>query len=196
MKASIYFLLRYLMLPTTEIDSALPTSGVILDLGCGIGTLAQYLAQASSKRKVIGWDVDESRIITAQKIAGKIPNVKFQTKNVLEKITIKELTGVVASDFFHHLRFVEQEKIIRNISILLKNGGVFVIKEVDKDDNIRYWCSWIWDKLFYPNEISYFRTKDDWIRLLGKNKFSVKIKKTIWWFPGSQTLFICKKILT
>lgn len=193
MKASIYFFLRYLMLPTTEIDSALPASGVILDLGCGIGTLAQYLAQASTKRKVIGWDIDESRIIAAQKIASKIPNVKFQTKNVLEKITIKELIGIVASDFFHHLHFAEQEKIIRNISMILKNGGILVIKEVDNGQKVRALLSLFWDRLFYPNKISYFRTKDDWIRLLEKNKFSVKIKKTMWWFPGSQTLFICKK---
>lgn len=189
----IYFFLRELTLPSSIFDVTLPKQGCILDLGCGTGPVSLYLALSSSKRSVIGWDIDIKRIKTAKKIAQNFPNLNFELKNAGGRINIKDIKGVVASDFLHHLNFNQQEKTIRNISEALSRNGVFVIKEVDKSQKIRSLCSLFWDRFFYPTDTSYFRTKNDWLKLLKKYKFNVTVQNKLPWFPGSTTLFICKK---
>lgn len=188
-----YFFLRSLMLPLSQIDSALPKDGVILDLGCGIGSLTLFLATLSRKRKVVGWDIDASRIRSAKKITKNIPNIKFQLKNALEIETMKSLAGVVVSDVLHHINFSQQEVLIRNISISLDKSGILIIKEVDKDQKFRAFLSLLWDRLFYPNDISYFRPRKEWTRILTENKFNVGVQQSVEWFPGSTTLFICTR---
>lgn len=191
----IYFFLRFLILPISEIDAAIAKNGKILDLGCGIGSLSFFLAVSSKKRIVFGLDIDKHRIKAAEKITQKMSNIKFEIKNALDIARVEGLSGIVVSDVLHHINFFHQEELIKKISKTLGKNGVFVIKEVDNDQKIRSLLSLFWDRVFYPNEISYFRTKDDWTRLLKKNGFLTEIKKTMWWFPGSQTLFICKKIV-
>lgn len=182
------------MLPLYDIDRAMPSSGIIVDIGCGIGPLSIFLASSSKKRNVIGWDIDKMRVEGAKKNAQKMSNIKFETKNALDISIIKGVSGIVASDVFHHINFVHQEELIKKISKTLNKNGVLVVKEVDKDQKIRALFSLLWDRIFYPNDISYFRTKSDWIALFKENGLLVDTKKTMWWFPGSQNLFICKKI--
>lgn len=189
----VYFLFRYCMLPLSRINELLPKSGVILDLGCGIGPLSLFLVTASQGRKVVGWDIDKSRIKIAKKISANVLNVNFEARDAEEEIKIPNLRGVVASDFFHHLNFSSQETVIRNVSEKLHKDGVFIIKDIDKSDTVRYWCSSFWDKIFYPKDKIYFRTKDEWTKLLSKYNFKVKVEKKVKWFPGSTTLFICRK---
>lgn len=190
-----YFFLRCIMLPLYDIDRALPSSGIIVDIGCGIGSLSIFLAASSKKRSVIGWDIDKMRVEAAKKNTQKMLNIKFETKNALDISIVKGISGIVASDVFHHINFVHQEELIKKISKTLNKTGVLVVKEVDKDQKIRALFSLLWDRVFYPNDISYFRTKDDWIALFKKNGFFVDTKKTMPWFPGSQTLFLCRKVV-
>lgn len=189
----IYFFLRELVLPSSIIDTVLPKNGTILDLGCGIGPITLYLALSSTERRLIGWDISKTRIEAASKIAKKFPNLSFELKDAGNKISIKNLKGAVASDFFHHVSFDKQEKIVQNVSEALGKNGVFVIKEVDNSEKIRSFFSLVWDKILYPSDTSYFRTKEDWIKLLRKYKFNVTAERKISWFPDSTTLFICKK---
>lgn len=189
----IYFFLRSLMLPLSQIDLALPKEGVILDLGCGIGSLSVFLATLSRKRKVVGWDIDVSRIGSAKKITKNLANIKFEVKNALGISTMKNLSGIVVSDVLHHINSSQQEVLVRSISMALSKSGILVIKEVDKDQKLRALFSLLWDRLFYPNDISYFRSRKEWIKILSENKYYVKTQQSAKWFPGSTTLFICTR---
>lgn len=189
----LYFFLRLLMLPISEIDAMLPKKGIILDLGCGIGALSFFLAISSNQRLVFGWDIDTRRISAAKKITKDVQNLRFEEVSALEIGKKKNLDGVVISDVLHHIEFSQQEEVVKKIFSSLNKDGVLVIKEVDNSQKIRALLSLFWDRLFYPHEISYFRTKNAWITLLKRNHFSIEVKRTMLWFPGSQTLFICKK---
>lgn len=178
--------LRSLMLPLKEIDTNLPQVGTILDLGCGEGVIARYLA-TNSKRKVIGVDLNKSRIQQT-----KLKNLSFEHADI-RTYDVKSADGVVLSDVLHHIDFQNQEKVLKNISKGLKRNGILIIKEIDTRDAIRGKLSRFWDFVFYPREKIYFNSSKQLSAKLEKLGFSVEIKKTTKFFPGSTTLFICTK---
>lgn len=181
-----YYYLRTLILPLKEISSNLPKKGKIIDLGCGEGVIASYLAQ-NKTREVLGVDLDAKRLPKS-----KTENLKF-TIGDIRKYNLKNAAGVILSDVLHHIDFQSQDKVLKNISKNLKPGGVLVIKEIDTQDFIRGKLSRFWDFVFYPNEKVYFNSSKVLVKKLKKLGFKVQIQKTTKFFPGSTTLFICSK---
>lgn len=191
-RPKIYFYLRMLMLPILDIHKNLPKKGKILDLGCGNGGISLILANFSTQRRLIGWDLDETRVRDAIKRNSQNRHILFSVKNVVTS-RIPKINGVIASDFLHHLLKKDQEIVIKKIYASLEKNGVLVIKEIDQDDFIRYELSKFWDRLLYPNDRTYYRGQKKWTELLEKIGFSVFSKNCVFWFPGSTKLFICKK---
>lgn len=174
------------MLPLREIDSAIPIKGKIIDLGCGEGTIASYLAQKKD-RFVVGVDIDKKRL---QK--SKQKNLKFILKDIRE-FKFKNVRGIILSDILHHLNFHDQNKLLMNISKSLNKGSILVIKEIDTGEFIRSRLSRFWDFVFYPKDKIYFSKASNLKKLLENLNFRVKILRPCRFFPGSTTLFICKK---
>lgn len=174
------------MLPLEEIDRILPDSGLIVDLGCGEGVIASFLAQ-NSQRDVLGVDLNESRIQNSNS-----KNLKFIHGDI-RKYNLKNASGVVLSDVLHHISFQDQDAVLKNISQNLKRGGILIIKEIDTGDLIRAKLSRFWDFVFYPKEKIYFSSAKTLIGKLKKLGFKVKLEKTTKFFPGSTNLFICNK---
>ena|SRR3990167_2383912 len=183
----LYDLLRKAILPLEEIDESLPKEGKIYDLGCGEGLVAQYLADSSKFRRVIGVDSDKDRL---PKNTSK--NLRFIASDI-RKFPIKSAHGVVISDVLHHLDRSSQKKLLTSIAKSLKKDGVLVIKEIDAREYLRSKFSRLWDWILYPQDkISYWNAKElkGFMADLG---FRVKISRPSRFFPGSTTLFVCKK---
>lgn len=178
--------LRVLMLPLKEIDSFLPQSGKIVDLGCGEGVIAEFLASKNG-RMIIGIDLDEKRLkVSTQK------NLRFQVGDI-RKFKLDKIDGVIISDVLHHVNFQDQRLVLKNIAKGLKKGGVLVVKEIDTGEFIRSRLSRFWDFVFYPGEKIYFNDAQKLKKLLESLGFTVSIKRPTRLFPGSTTLFVCKK---
>ena len=79
---------------------ALAADGTIVDLGCGHGVLANYLALRSPGRRVLGFDLDEHRVAVAQSIG--LPNAEFHCQDLFEAEPTRCDVMVVA-DVLHHL---------------------------------------------------------------------------------------------
>src|SRR5260221_7765305 len=58
---------RFWFGPLHELNRLVPRKGVILDLGSGEGILANFLAVNSVKRKMIGIEINKSRVKEANK---------------------------------------------------------------------------------------------------------------------------------
>lgn len=183
--SGVYEPLRYLMLPIKEIDAALPSRGRIIDLGCGQGIIASYLAKAKG-RTVIGVDLNNKRIP-----AVKSKNLSFKHSDI-RNYQITSRDNLLISDVLHHLNKNDQIKLIKNMS-KIKKGNYLIIKEIDTQEFVRSRLSRFWDFVFYPKDkINYF-SSNGLKELLEKNGFLVKFKRTTRLFPGSTTLFICRK---
>ena len=183
---------RWAIVPFELIESYIPKTGLIIDIGCGEGVMATLLAISSPKRKVIGMDIDNSKIKLGQSVAQKIVNLSFKSQDILRK-NLPNASAFVLSDFLHHIPSTKHFWILKKLTKSLSKGGVIVVKEIDMKDGIRSKFSHFFDFIFYPTEkVNFIRSNDlfDSLTQLGLKVKIVKVKK---WFPGSTTLFICQK---
>lgn len=183
---NLYDKLRSAILPLTEIDKALPERGKITELGCGRGVICKYLARKKG-RKIIGVDLEKSRIGVSSK-----PNLKFRVGNAVS-LNYTYQDAFVISDVLHHLKPSDQYQLLSKLSQSLKKNGKLLIKEIDKNENIRSKLSRFWDFVFYPKEKINYQESSNLKKFLTELGFSVSIKKTSRLFPGSTVLFICRK---
>lgn len=178
--------------PFTDINSILPKTGIIVDLGCGDGLVAYYLANHGPKRQVVGIDLDSSKISQAHSLKPKLKNLKFIAADIT-RVNLHQAQGCLLSDVLHHLPKKHQLQLLQLISRQLKPGAMCLIKEADKSDFIRSHLTRLWDWLLYPHDqINYYASKE-LIQLMRQLNFSVQFIPLRRFFPGSVNLFICTK---
>lgn len=183
----LYNFLRGLILPLKEIDKIVPNSGKIIDLGCGQGQIASFIAK-KERRNVIGVDLNTSRLPKL-----KSNNLRFEHADII-KYPLHQVDVVILSDVLHHIDFRNQQIILSKIFKGLKRGGILVIKEIDTKQFVRSHLSRFWDFVFYPKDKIYFSNSKDMKQSLEKLGFKVSYSYMCQLFPGSTTLYICKKL--
>jgi len=188
----LYIKARLRLLDINRYAQVLPTHGVLIDIGCSRGALANYLALSLPDTQVIGIDTDHKRIEVASKTIGERKNISFFTQDATTW-AIPPCNGVVMTAFLHHIPRVTQEAILRKVFDSLEKGGVLLISEVDASAKpfYKYWSSYLSDIVLYFSRSS-FRKAEEWNDLLFDIGFRVEAIK-----PPSllfaQLLCICKK---
>ena len=184
--SKIYDRLRSTIIPLNSIDEALPKKGAITELGCGQGVIAKYLAKRKD-RKVLGIDLNAQRIGKSQ-----VKNLRFKVGDITN-LSYKPQDGFVISDVLHHINYSDQKRLLAKLYKALKKNGTLVIKEIDAREFLRSRLSRFWDYIFYPDDKIYYRNSDELETYLGNLGFDINVQRASRFFPGSTTLFICKK---
>lgn len=83
-----------------DIEYSIKKSDIVLDIGCGCGTISCKLA--SKCKKVVGIDISKKSIMKAKSLAKrlKIKNVKFIEGNIMTKRFIKKFDGIIIVNSF------------------------------------------------------------------------------------------------
>jgi SAM-dependent methyltransferase len=63
---------RWRTCPLAEIAARVPTRGAVLDIGCGHGLFASYLALDAGARRVVGVDIDERKLADASTVVDQV----------------------------------------------------------------------------------------------------------------------------
>lgn len=182
----LYDFLRSLILPFGEIDQAIPKHGRVVDLGCGEGAVARYLARIKT-RNVIGVDNNKKRLQNSNQ-----KNLKFILADI-RNYSLKGIDAIIISDVLHHLNYEDQKKLLNRIASHLKKDDIFIIKEIDTKEFIHSNLSRFWDFVFYPRDKIYYHNSEDLTKKLKSLGFKVDFKRASRLFPGSTNLFICQK---
>jgi len=192
LKAALYARMRWRLCPFEEIERYVPREGTIIDIGCGYGLLANFLALRSGKRDVTGVDLSVGRIRVAQKTTDNRKKVQFKLMNALD-LQSGEYSTVVMSDFLHHIDYQAQQELLARCYQKLPPGGLLIIEEVDNRPLWKYWFAVISDKILNVGERQFFRNYRDFQKLLQRIGFLVRTKKVDKGIPLSDILFICRK---
>jgi ubiquinone/menaquinone biosynthesis C-methylase UbiE len=105
--------------------------GVVLDVGCGTGTLAAQLAEADPSVQILGIDGDEAVLALARQKASPFgERVRF-SKGLAGSLPVGDASVdvVIASLLLHHLAPVAKLKALREARRVLSPGGRLVIAD-------------------------------------------------------------------
>lgn len=108
-----------------------PRPSVVLDVGCGTGTLARQLAEADGSVQVIGVDGDAQALALArQKAAGLGERVRFE-EGLADALPMQSASVdvVVASLLLHHLGSGSKLAALAEARRVLVPGGRLVIAD-------------------------------------------------------------------
>jgi ubiquinone/menaquinone biosynthesis C-methylase UbiE len=171
----------------------LPHNGLIVDIGCGYGVMVNHLSLSLPDNQVVGIDLDRKRINSANMTIGKRKNITFHIEDA-RHWSLPGCTGIVMTDFLHHVSPPDQQKILENAFRSLGKGGTLLISEVDSGAKpfYRYWASYLSDRVLYPLSKSYFRNISEWEDTLSRLGFKVgivKLRNPIF----ASILFVCRK---
>lgn len=184
--------------PYENILESIPTRGVVIDLGCGDGLLANSIALSRPKLSVFGIDLNKKRIKEANK---GVTNAKFVAGDIVSK-DIPMADVIILSHVFHHLLSrSDQEKLLAKCIKKLKKGGKLLIIEIDTKPFLKYLLTYFVDVVIVPilfegrliNTKIFYRSEKEWMDLFKKNKLSVKACNGSEGKPFSHVIFLCRK---
>lgn len=112
-------------------------SQIVLDFGCGTGTLAIMAKTKNPKATVLGLDIDNKMVEKAKKkIADQKVDIKIDKYdgNILPYAD-NSFDKIITSLVIHHLTSSQKEHVFREFRRILKIGGEVHIADFAKPDN-------------------------------------------------------------
>ena len=117
----------------------------ILDVGCGLGLLAFYLRERGSRQPVLGLDVDLRKTRRGTRVAGRYRDVDISCHDIQK--SIPAFSGNVALfDVLHYLPPAQQMTLLSHLAKCVALGGYLVIRDCPRDNNPRYFVTWMAEK--------------------------------------------------
>lgn len=193
----IFARIRFWDAPFVEVEKIIPRGGTIIELGCGEGLFANFLALTALKRKIIGVDIDRTRIKQAQR---GLKNTSFIHLDAL-KMKMPRAEAIVCMHLLHHLAsYKDQETLLVKCSQALVKSASLLIVEVEPKMSWKYLVTWFTDHFLVPWLFEkrlyspiYFRKAKEWKKLLTGMGFSCKITSAERGKPFTHTIILCQK---
>ena len=179
-----------------EIEQYLPDDGEILDLGCGFGLFAMYMALCKPNAHVIGLDVNARRLQTAQTAANKlgIRNISFAHHDLNNWRPSQPIAAAYALDVFHHIPVTNGNRLLSDLFAQIKTGGRFLLKDIDTQPRGMLWFTYWLDVLMSPRDDFHYRSAGEWQRQLTASGFAPIYLHYLWdILPYPHILLICDK---
>jgi 2-polyprenyl-3-methyl-5-hydroxy-6-metoxy-1,4-benzoquinol methylase len=192
----IYLRLR---LSSYEImESYVPSSGQILDLGCGLGMFTVYLALSSRARVVKGVDISNRRLQAAKFVSDQIHNVAFERGDISE-YAFREHDCILLIDSLHYFPASVQNELLKKCFTNISPGGRLLLKNSDKDNKFRHLLTAFYETImtqsgFTEGDMLCFRSFTELRGYLENLGFLVDVLPMWNRTPFADTLLVCTKI--
>lgn len=186
---ALWTILRVFILPYEKLNKLIPSDARILDIGCGNGGLSNYLAIKSEDRNITGIDFSKKRISDAIKTIGSRKNIKFLQGNAVTT-KLPKVDCYIIVDVLHHINTKNQDKLIRFFANRLDKNSLLIIKEVDPSDKVPFFFGHVIEKILYPDEKIYARSKKEWEQLFRSLGLSYRVLSGVFHFPDSTKIYV------
>lgn len=137
----LHLRVRWATCPVPAVEEAVPRHGRILELGCGHGLVASYLALSGPRRAVLGTDIDARKIALAAAAARRIApgegDLRFEHAPD-GALPPGPWSAIVVVDVLYLLDATREAALLERCAAALAPGGVLVLKETDRDPAWKY----------------------------------------------------------
>jgi len=175
-----YAIIRFLILRVkllATMDLLLPPEGAILDVGCGFGLWSAYFSQMQPGRRIVGIDPNQRRIAMAQRVAESLgTKTEFFAEDVRQTAARGLFRAVYLLDVLHHIPSADQVEVLRQLTDLLEDGGVLLIKDITTRPWLGLKFTEVLDRAMvgFQEELTY-RHHSEWSGLLQALGYSVRV---------------------
>ena len=118
-----------------QLDAVAPRRGFILDLGCGYGLVAHWLADRAAERTILGVDYDASKVRVARQSARGRPQVQFEARDLFAW-DFPACDAVLLLDVLHYWRPEKQRWLLAKIRQALRPGGKLILRDAARADTL------------------------------------------------------------
>ncbi len=122
--------IRWLTCPFAAVEAAVPSSGRVLELGCGHGLFALFAALSSPSRSVTGVDIDADKIAIAAAAAEGVANLEVAAVGP-GWVPDGSWDAIVIIDVLYLLGAERGGALVDACAAALAPGGRLVIKEIE-----------------------------------------------------------------
>ena len=140
--ARLHTAIRWWTAPFEALETEVPRSGKILEVGCGHGMLATFLALSSADRTVVGVDIDGQKIELAQESVRHLhpgeATISFEHRPSGEILTIEGgWDAIVFADVLYLIAPDDRSQLLSDCIAALAPGGHLIVKEVNTEPRIK-----------------------------------------------------------
>jgi 1-acyl-sn-glycerol-3-phosphate acyltransferase len=114
------------------INKFVPREAEIVDIGCGYGIISYMLNFTSDKRKILGIDYDNNKIVLANNCISKNDRVNFVSADAVD-YDYPDADVFILSDVVHYIPEEKQSLLVIKCIEKLNPGGLIIIRDADKD---------------------------------------------------------------
>lgn len=199
LRTRLYLGIRRLVLPFDALEQRLPRGGKVVDLCCGYGALAMFVALRDPTRDVVGMDWDRRNIAVATTAASGITNVRFVEAD-LANFTFSGAHAVLLIDSLHYFTADHQLEILRTVRKGMQSGGTLVCRDAIREPHLRFWWNWCHERLMtgfsftrVRDQSLHFQTLPEFVARLRTAGFEVeRVERLRPWLPYADRVFVAR----
>jgi len=190
---------RFVLGRLSRVAREVPSSGRILDLGCGHGLFTNLLALESPSRSILGIEPSVTKLAVARRSSHGIPNVRY-LEGRIDVVSEKGFRAITILDVLYLLPDEQKLAVLQRCRELLADDGVLILKTNDTHPRWKYGVVRLEEQLAvrvigftYGGEI-HFRGVSEYLSLLKTAGFETQVERIDGWLPVPHRLFICHPI--
>ena len=122
---------RRALCPFERLAAFVPSTGLIVDLGCGHGLFANALALEAPRRCIVGVELSTRKLLAARATQSATGQVHFVQGDLLANPVVGPCRAMLLIDVLYLFTPHQQEQILCMCSERLEPGGVLVHKTMD-----------------------------------------------------------------
>jgi hypothetical protein len=128
----LHVFIRSVIVPWRKVVDEIPSTGVLLDYGCGHGLFLCYCKIFRPDLILIGLEPDARKKAVLQ---------KMKDVRIIDNLSEIEnrIDCIVVSDVFYAINPDSHKLLLASLTNYLSNDGIFIIKEIVNRPRIKYW---------------------------------------------------------